>query len=278
MASPTSGSAATSPGSTRASTRTSKAAYRQLLELPRGAREPAAPGRLRPRPVRDPHQLHEHSRRCPRFTLDDLADDPTEPLRLLRAVFTTRRRSGRRRRPAQITEEAAEQFARLAAAPPRRAATTRRRSRTSSTSSCSACSPRTPGSCPRASFSACRRRPHGDSGVFIAGLGELFAKMSDGRRPLRRRADRMVQRRSLRRRRRLPLDRRRDHDPARGRQARLGEDRAGHLRDALRARPRPEHSAPSSAPTTPTGTPSGASSSRSSCARSGASTRRCRRG
>ena len=36
------------------------AAYRQLLAIPRSPRKPAAAGRLRPRPLRDPHQLHRH--------------------------------------------------------------------------------------------------------------------------------------------------------------------------------------------------------------------------
>ena len=63
--------------------------------LPRRAREPAAPRRLRPRPHRGPHQLHRHSTPgLHAFTLDDLAaDDPSEPLRILRAVFDRRPRS-----------------------------------------------------------------------------------------------------------------------------------------------------------------------------------------
>ena len=37
------------------------AAYTQLLAVPGGAREPAAPRRLRPRPIRGAHELHEHA-------------------------------------------------------------------------------------------------------------------------------------------------------------------------------------------------------------------------
>ncbi len=35
--------------------------------IPRGPGEPAAPGRLRPRPLRDPHQLHRHDQAGPRL-------------------------------------------------------------------------------------------------------------------------------------------------------------------------------------------------------------------
>ncbi len=85
------------------------AAYRQLLRLPRGAREPAAPRRLRPRPLRGPHQLHGHRRRGPPPSPSTTsAADPAEPLRILRAVFSdpealrptrTRQRAHRGGRP-----------------------------------------------------------------------------------------------------------------------------------------------------------------------------------
>ena len=57
------------------------------LPVPRGPGQPAAAGRLRHRPHRDPHQLHRHGQgRSTSSRLDDL--DQPDSLDLLRRVFT----------------------------------------------------------------------------------------------------------------------------------------------------------------------------------------------
>lgn len=53
-------------------------------------------------------------KRAYRFTLDDLRENPAEPLRILRAVFTNPEELKPERSPAQITEDAASRFARIA--------------------------------------------------------------------------------------------------------------------------------------------------------------------
>ena len=55
--------------------------------VPRGAREPAAARRLRPRPLRGPHQLHEHADAAPPLHLATCSPSPAEPLRILARVM-----------------------------------------------------------------------------------------------------------------------------------------------------------------------------------------------
>ena len=93
-----------------------------------------------------------------RFTLDDLASDPKEPLRLLRAAFQHPEELKPTVTRQELTEEAAKSFADLAIA-------LRGRGHepqvlpTSSTACCSACSLGTQACCPGASSSAWRALP-----------------------------------------------------------------------------------------------------------------------
>ena len=126
-----------------------KAAYQQLLAVPRGPREPAAAGRLRPRPLRDPHQLHEHARQT-----STGSTSTTSLARPGRAPAAAPRGHGAPRGAAARQDARRAHRGGGARSSPRwpnacaAAATTRTRSPTSSTGCCSACSPRTRACCP----------------------------------------------------------------------------------------------------------------------------------
>ncbi len=64
-----------------------KAAYQQLLLLPRGPRQPAAAGRLRHGPLRGPHQLHRHGQADLRASTSAGLAEPAN-LDVLRKLFT----------------------------------------------------------------------------------------------------------------------------------------------------------------------------------------------
>jgi hypothetical protein len=109
-----SGSAATSPGSTRASTRNLKAAYQQLLQYREALDNPP----LLVVCDLERFEVHTNFTNTPanihRFDLERLLQDPAEPLRLLRAVMQhpEELRPGTTRD--ELTAEAANQFASLA--------------------------------------------------------------------------------------------------------------------------------------------------------------------
>ena len=181
------------------------------------------------------------------ITLDDLAaDDPTEALTALRNAFTAPEEFRPHVVPAQVTEQAARHFAELAQG---------LRARGHDPEQVAHFLDRIvfclfaedAGLLPKNIFNRLSEAAHGRSALFAQALGELFAKMSEGRRALRRRGDRLVQRRALRLARRHPAHRHRDRHAPRGQPPQLGADRARHLRHPLRAWPGPRPAGPARA-------------------------------
>ena len=115
-ASPTSGSADFFAWEYKGKGKDLKAAYLQLLDYREDLEQPAAPRRLRPRPDRDPHELHRPRARSSTPSPSTTSPPTTRPSRcaILRAVFTAPEELRPRIEPAQITEKAARHFAELA--------------------------------------------------------------------------------------------------------------------------------------------------------------------
>ena len=111
-----SGSASISAGSTRGGTRNLGEAYDQLLKYREALENPP----LLVVCDLDRFQVHTNftntAKTVHEFSLADLGDAPTEPLRILRAVMTGPEELRPATTPEQVTEQAAERVARLAGA------------------------------------------------------------------------------------------------------------------------------------------------------------------
>ncbi len=224
--------------------------------VPRGPRQPAAPRRLRPRALRDPHQLHGHRQeglRASRSTT--CATAPAEPLRLLRALF----HDPRALRP-DGHAPGAHRGGRPAVRDARhrrcgRAGTTRRRWPTSSTGCSSACSPRTPASCRPGVVERLAEATRADPAGFTAQARRAVRAHVDSRRRLvRRRAHRVVQRRPVRRRAGDPAGRCRGRDRAARPPSSTGRRSSRPSSARCSSAASTPTAAASSAPTTPTAT------------------------
>ena len=204
----------------------------------------------RPRRDRDPHQLHQpqpglygrHARR----------PGGRRPVRarcaILRAVFTAPEELRPRHRAGRDHREAAAPLRRARPEPARARPRPASASPTSWTASCSACSPRTPACCRRASSRAWPRRRTAGPTSSRTPCGELFAKMAHGgglfgTEEIDWFNGGLFDSGDV-----LPLTGAEISDAARGRPAQLGAHRARDLRHPVRARPGPRPARPARRP------------------------------
>ncbi|CAN5533692.1 hypothetical protein BH24CHL9_BH24CHL9_13000 [soil metagenome] len=183
-----------------------------------------------------------------RFTLDDLASEPAEPLRVLRALFSDPEALRPTRTPADLTEDAANQFARLALA---------LRGRSHDPQAVAHFLDRLlfclfaedAGPIPKGLVERLTRATGRDPAAFSRQLGELFGLMSrpgGGHFGVER--IEWFDGGPLRWRRHHPAGGRGDRGPAPGLPPRLVPGRACHLRHPLRARPGPRPPQPAGCP------------------------------
>ena len=216
--------------------------------VPRGPGEPAAAGRLRPRPLRDPHQLHRHRNKVYAFALDDL-DQPENLARPAEPLWTdpdappaghNRRRPSRKRRPRASARW--RPACKRRGVEPHRAAHFLVQLLFCLFAEDVGLLPK------RAVHRPARALAYANRSDSRRGSTALLAAMRDGGDFGVERA-RPLQRRAVRRDRRVePLTADELTHAGGGGRARLGQRRAGHLRHPLRALPRPGQARPARRP------------------------------